>query len=194
MSRIVVLNHITLDGVMQGPGRPEEDTRDGFEHGGWSMADNDDVMGQVMGVRLAESGGLLLGRRSYEDMLGYWNTTDSPFKDALNNAPKYVASHTPEPLSWPNSTLLTGDVPKAVSELKKRPGGDLHMMGSGVLIQSLMPHGLIDEYVLLIHPLILGSGHKLFQDGSALTRLRLVDSVATTKGVVIATYQLAEAS
>jgi len=194
MSRIVVLNHITLDGVMQGPGRPEEDTRDGFEHGGWSMADNDDVMGQVMGVRLAESGGLLLGRRSYEDMLGYWNTTDSPFKDALNNAPKYVASHTPEPLSWPNSTLLTGDVPKAVSELKKRPGGDLHMMGSGVLIQSLMPHGLIDEYVLLIHPLILGSGHKLFQDGSALTRLRLVDSVATTKGVVIATYQLAEVS
>jgi dihydrofolate reductase len=194
MSRIVVLNHITLDGVMQGPGRPEEDTRDGFEHGGWSMADNDDVMGQVMGVRLAESGGLLLGRRSYEDMLGYWNTTDSPFKDALNNAPKYVASHTPEPLSWPNSTLLTGDVPKAVSELKKRPGGDLHMMGSGVLIQSLMPHGLIDEYVLLIHPLVLGSGHKLFQDGSALTRLRLVDSVATTKGVVIATYQLAEAS
>jgi dihydrofolate reductase len=194
MSRIVVLNHITLDGVMQGPGRPEEDTRDGFEHGGWSMADNDDVMGQVMGVRLAESGGLLLGRRSYEDMLGYWNTTDSPFKDALNNAPKYVASHTPEPLSWPNSTLLTGDVPKAVSELKKRPGGDLHMMGSGVLIQSLMPHGLIDEYVLLIHPLVLGSGHKLFQDGSPLTRLRLVDSVATTKGVVIATYQLAEAS
>jgi dihydrofolate reductase len=194
LSRIVVLNHLTLDGVMQGPGRPEEDTRDGFEHGGWSMADNDDVMGQVMGVRLAESGGLLLGRRSYEDMLGYWNTTDSPFKDALNNAPKYVASHTPEPLSWPNSTLLTGDVPKAVSELKKRPGGDLHIMGSGVLIQSLMPHGLIDEYVLLIHPLVLGSGHKLFQDGSALTRLRLVDSVATTKGVVIATYQLAEAS
>ena len=194
MSRIVVLNHITLDGVMQGPGRPEEDTRDGFEHGGWSMADNDDVMGQVMGVRLAESGGLLLGRRSYEDMLGYWNTTDSPFKDALNNAPKYVASHTPEPLSWPNSTLLTGDVPKAVSELKKRPGGDLHIMGSGVLIQSLMPHGLIDEYVLLIHPLVLGSGHKLFQGGSPLTRLRLLDSVAATKGVVIATYQLAEAS
>jgi dihydrofolate reductase len=112
----------------------------------------------------------------------------------LNNAPKYVASHTPEPLSWPNSTLLTGDVPKAVSELKKRPGGDLHIMGSGVLIQSLMPHGLIDEYVLLIHPLVLGSGHKLFQGGSPLTRLRLLDSVAATKGVVIATYQLAEAS
>ena len=125
-------------------------------------------------------------------MLSYWNTTDSPFKDALNNAPKYVASNTSEPLSWPNSTSLTGDVPKAVSELKKRPGGDLHIMGSGVLIQSLMPHGLIDEYMLLIHPLVLGSGHKLFQDGSPLTTLRLVDSVTTTKGVVIATYQPVE--
>ena len=192
MSRVVVLNHITLDGVMQGPGRPDEDTRDGFEHGGWSMGDNDDVMGQALGLRLAESGGLLLGRRSYEDMLGYWNTTDSPFKDALNNAPKHVASNTSEPLSWPNSTPLTGDVPKAVSELKQKPGGDLHIMGSGVLIQSLMPHGLIDEYMLLIHPLVLGSGHKLFQDGGPFTTLRLVDSVSTTKGVVIATYQPAE--
>ncbi len=96
MSRVVVFNHVTLDGVMQGPGRPDEDTRDGFAHGGWSMTDNDDVMGQAMGARLAESGGLLLGRRSYEDMLAYWNTMDSPLKDALNNAPKYVASHTPE--------------------------------------------------------------------------------------------------
>ena len=192
MSRVVVLNHITLDGVMQGPGRPDEDTRDGFEHGGWSIDDNDDVMGQALGVRLAESGGLLLGRRSYEDMLAYWNTTDSQFKDALNNAPKYVASNTSEPLSWPNSTPLTGDVPKAVSELKERPGGDLHIMGSGVLIQSLMPHGLIDEYMLLIHPLVLGSGHKLFQDGGPFTTLRLVDNVSTTKGVVIATYQPAE--
>jgi dihydrofolate reductase len=192
MSPVVVLNHITLDGVMQGPGRPDEDTRDGFAHGGWSMGDNDDVMGQALGLRLAESGGLLLGRRSYEDMLAYWNTTDSPFKDALNNAPKYVVSNSSEPPSWPNSTPLTGDVPKAVSELKKRPGGDLHIMGSGVLIRSLMPHGLIDEYMLLIHPLVLGSGHKLFQDGGPLTTLRLVESVTTTKGVMIATYRPAE--
>jgi dihydrofolate reductase len=158
------------------------------------MGDNDDVMGEALGLRLAESGGLLLGRRSYEDMLAYWNTTDSPFKDALNNAPKYVASNTSDPPSWPNSTPLTGDVPKAVSELKKRPGGDLHIMGSGVLIQSLMPHGLIDEYMLLIHPLVLGSGHKLFQDGSPLTTLRLVESVTTTKGVMIATYRPAESA
>jgi dihydrofolate reductase len=194
MSRIVVLNHVTLDGVMQGPGRPDEDTRDGFQHGGWSMDDNDDVMGQVMGSRLAESGGLLLGRRSYEDMLGYWNTTDSPFKDALNNAPKYVASHTEDPLTWPNSTMLTGDVPASVGELRKETGKDLHIMGSGALIQSLLPNNLIDEFMLLIHPVVLGSGHRLFPDGTPRTSLRLVDSVITTKGVVIATFQPTDAA
>jgi dihydrofolate reductase len=178
MSRIVVLNHITLDGVMQGAGPARRGHPRRLRARRGSMADNDDVMGQVMGVRLAQSGGLLLGRRSYEDMLAYWNTTDSPFKDALNNAPEYVASHTPQPLSWPNSTLLTGDVPKAVSELKNKPGGDLHVMGSG----------------LRIHPLVLGSGHKLFQDGSPPTTLRLLDSVTTTKGLLIATYRPAEAA
>jgi dihydrofolate reductase len=190
MRRVVVLNHLTLDGVMQGPGRADEDTRNGFEHGGWSMAGNDDVMGQAMGARMAESGGLLLGRRTYEDLLTYWNTTESPFKDALNNAPKYVASHTPDPLAWPNSTPLTGDVPKAVAELKGEPGGDLHIMGSGVLIQSLMPRGLIDEYMLMIHPLVLGSGRRLFPDGSPPFTLQLVDATTTTTGVVIGTYRL----
>jgi dihydrofolate reductase len=191
MSRIVVLNHVTVDGVMQGPGRPDEDTRDGFDHGGWSMPDNDDVMGQAMGARMARSGGLLLGRRSYEDMLTYWNSvTGSPFTDALNDAPKYVASTTlAEPLPWPNSTLLAGDAAEAVSELRNQPGNELHIMGSGELIGSLMPHGLIDEYMLMIHPLVLGSGRRLFQDGSPPTGLRLVESVTTTTGVVIATYQ-----
>ncbi|HZA39874.1 MAG TPA: dihydrofolate reductase family protein [Actinomycetota bacterium] len=189
MRRVVVLNHVTLDGVIQGPGRADEDTRDGFEHGGWAMERNDDVMGQAIGARMAHSAGLLLGRRSYDDMLAYWNTTDSPFKDALNNAPKFVASYSSEPVSWPNSTLLSGDVPEAVAELRQKPGDDLHIMGSGALIQSLMPHGLIDEYMLMIHPLVLGSGRKLFPDTSPRTPLRLVDSQTTTKGVVIATYQ-----
>jgi dihydrofolate reductase len=189
MRRVVVLNHVTLDGVMQGPGHPDEDTRDGFEHGGWSMADNDDVMGQAMGSRMAESGGLLLGRRTYDDLLAYWNTTDSPFKDALNNSPKYVASHTSDPLPWPNSTALTGDVPKAVADLKEGPGNDLNIMGSGLLIQSLMPHGLIDEYMLMIHPLVLGSGRRLFPDDSPATTLQLIDTTTTTTGVVIATYR-----
>jgi dihydrofolate reductase len=190
--RIVVINHVTLDGVMQAPGRPDEDTRGGFKHGGWVIPNSDDVMGAALGERIAQSGGLLLGRRSYEDMLGYWNTQDSPFKDALNASPKYVASRTlREPLPWPNSTLLEGDVPEAVAELKTQPGKDLGIMGSGELIESLMPRGLIDEYLLMIHPLVLGIGRRLFADGGPLAHLRLVDSTATTTGVLIATYQAA---
>ena len=190
MRRIVVINHVTLDGVMQGPGRPEEDTRGGFEQGGWAAGNNDHVIGAALGERMAESGGLLLGRRSYEDMLGYWNTQDSPFKDALNMAPKYVASRTlGVPLPWPNSTLLEGDVADAVAELKREPGKDLGIMGSGELIQSLMPAGLIDEYLLMIHPLVLGSGRRLFPHGGGAQSLRLADSKTATTGVLIATYQ-----
>ncbi len=190
MSRVVVINHLTLDGVMQAPGRADEDARDGFEHGGWSPPYGDETMGAAMGARMAESDGLLLGRRTYEDLLAYWNTQDSPFKDALNNAPKHVASRTlQEPLPWPNSTLLNGEAAEAVAELKQQPGKDLHVMGSGDLIQTLMRHTLIDEYMLLIHPLVLGSGRRLFADGSPHASLRLVDSATTTTGVVIATYQ-----
>jgi dihydrofolate reductase len=124
--RIVVINHVTLDGVMQGPGRPDEDTRDGFAHGGWAAErGGDDLIMRAWGERLAASGGLLLGRRTYEDLLGYWNTQDSPFRDALNHAPKYVASNNlTEPLPWPNSTLLSGNVSTAVAKLKQTPGND----------------------------------------------------------------------
>jgi dihydrofolate reductase len=190
MSRVVVINHLTLDGVMQAPGRREEDTRGGFEHGGWAGPNMDEVVNAAMGARMPRSGGLLLGRRSYEDMLGYWNTQDSPFKDVLNSAPKYVVSRTlREPLPWPNSTLLNGDVAEAVAQLRQQPGKDLTVMGSGELIQTLMPHGLIDEYLLLIHPLVLGAGRRLFADGGPPASLRLVDSEVSTTGVLIATYQ-----
>jgi dihydrofolate reductase len=193
MSRVVVINHLTLDGVMQAPGRPDEDTREGFEHGGWAQAGNDEVIGAALGARMAESGGLLLGRLSYEDMLSFWNTQDSPFKDALNAAPKYVASRTSrEPLPWPNSTLLAGDGADAVAELKREPGNDLQIMGSGKLIRSLMPRGLIDEYLLMIHPLVLGSGRRLFSDGISTSTLRLIEAKPTTTGVLIATYQPAD--
>jgi dihydrofolate reductase len=193
MSRVVVLNHVTLDGVMQAPGRSGEDTRDGFRHGGWSPPYGDDVMGQAMGARMMQSGGLLFGRRTYEDLLTYWNSqTDSPFTDALNTTPKYVATTTlHEPLPWPNSILLAGNVAEAVAELKGKAGKDLYIMGSGALIQSLMPRNLIDEYVLMIHPLVLGSGRRLFPDGSPPARLRFAGSLTTTTGVVIATYQTA---
>ncbi len=190
MARVVVINHLTLDGVMQAPGRRDEDTRGGFALGGWAGPNVDGVVNDAMGARMPQSGGLLLGRRSYEDMLGYWNTQDSPFKGILNSAPKYVVSTTlREPLPWPNSTLLRGEVAEAVSRLRQQPGKDLNVMGSGELIQTLMPHGLIDEYLLLIHPLVLGAGRRLFPDGGPPASLRLVDSTASTTGVLIATYR-----
>jgi dihydrofolate reductase len=189
--RIVVINGVTLDGVMQGPGRPDEDTRNGFTHGGWAEPYGDDIMMRAWGERLAASSGFLLGRRTYQDVLGYWNAQeDSPFRDPLNNAPKYVASNTlTEPLPWPNSTLLSGDIPAAVAELRQTPGKDLHIMGSGALIRSLSPLGLIDEYMLSIHPLVLGTGHRLFADGFAPTRFDLVEATPTTTGVIVATYR-----
>ena len=188
--RIVVINGVTLDGVMQGPGRADEDTRNGFTHGGWAEPYSDDIMMRAWGERLAASSGFLLGRRTYQDVLGYWNTQDSPFRDPLNNAPKYVASNTlTELLPWPNSTLLSGDIPTAVAKLKQTAGDDLHIMGSGALIRSLSPLGLIDEYMLSIHPLVLGTGHRLFADGFAPTRFDLVEATPTTTGVIIATYR-----
>lgn len=190
--RITVINHLTLDGVMQAPGRSDEDTRDGFEHGGWSVPYGDQVMGEVLGKRMSKpDGGLLLGRRTYEDLLSYWNTQpESPFTPALNNTPKHIASTTlTEPLEWPHTTVLRGDTTHAVAELKAQSGGDLAIMGSGMLIQTLMRHNLIDEYLLMIHPLVLGTGHRLFADGVPPAALRLVDSTTTTTGVLIATYQ-----
>jgi dihydrofolate reductase len=190
VSRVVVMNHVSLDGVMQAPGRADEDTRGGFAHGGWAGAYMDDVLLSALGERRAESGGVVLGRRSYEDMLGYWNTQDGPFKTALNSASKYIASRTlRSPLPWPNSTLLEGDAADAVAELKKRPGNDLGIMGSGELIASLQPRGLIDEFMLMIYPLVLGSGRRLFREGTPMSRLELMDATTTTTGVVIATYR-----
>jgi dihydrofolate reductase len=194
MPRVVVTNHLTLDGVMQSPAAPDEDRGGGFEHGGWAAGDNDEVMGRKMGEGMARGGSLLLGRRTYEHFAGFWpNQKDNPYTEVLNNAQKYVASTTlQEPLPWMNSTLLEGDAADAVARLKEQPGKDLGILGSGELIQSLRARNLVDEYVLLIHPVVLGSGRRLFPDGSAFSALRLVDSVTTTTGVVIATYESAE--
>jgi dihydrofolate reductase len=195
MSKVVVINHLTLDGVMQAPGRPDEDRRDGFAHGGWARgaADDPDV-GRAMGERMAQAGSLLLGRRTYEDFHGFWpNQKDNPFSAVLDSVQKYVASTTlQEPLPWSNSTLLAGDAADAVAGLKAQPGKDLGILGSGQLVQSLMRRNLVDEYVLMIHPLVLGSGRKLFPDGGTFAALRLVDSATTSAGIVIATYRPAE--
>jgi len=200
MSKVVVTNNVTLDGVMQAPARPDEDTRGGFTHGGWAIPYNDSVMASVMAERMAEGmsrgGALLLGRRTYEDFYAVWpKRTDNPYTEVLNNSQKYVASTTlQEPLPWRNSTLLKGDAAEAVARLKEQSDKDLGILGSGELIQSLMRHNLIDEYVLLIFPLVLGSGRRLFRDGGVPATLRLVNSVTTTTGVIIATYQPAEAA
>lgn len=196
MARLLVLNSVTLDGVMQAPARPDEDTRGGFTHGGWAIPYNDPVMAQVMGEGMAQSAGgsLLFGRRTYMDFYSVWpNRTDNPFTPVLNATQKYVASTTlEEPLPWSNSTLLKGDVAEAVASLKEQAEKDIMIMGSGELIQTLMRHNLIDEFTLSIHPLALGTGRRLFADGGAPASFRLVKSVPTTTGVIIATYQLAE--
>ena len=188
MSKVVVLTNLTLDGVMQGPARPDEDRRGGFEHGGWAAPY---AAMEATGNTFASAGALLFGRRTYENFYAVWpKQTNSPYTEFLNTIPKYVASTTlKEPLPWSNSTLLKGDAAQAVSQLKEQPGKDLLIMGSGELIQSLMRANLIDDYVLLIHPLVLGSGRRLFPDGGAAATLRLVATSTTDKGIVIATYQ-----
>lgn len=195
---ITVMNHMTLDGVMQGPGRKDEDDRGGFAHGGWAMAGNDEVMGQFMGQfmgeRMGRGGALLFGRRTYQDVLSHWNSqTDNPFAAMLNSQPKYVASTTlDEPLPWPNSTLLKGDAADAVAELMAgQPDLQLTIMGSRTLVHALMARRLVDEWLLMIHPLVLGSGLRLFDDGVDAPRMELVDAITTTTGVVITTYRSA---
>jgi dihydrofolate reductase len=197
MSKIIAFTSLTLDGVMQAPGRPDEDRRGGFAHGGWALPYADSVLGAVSGQSMASTGALLFGRRTYEDFYAVWpkRTDDNPFTAVLNNTQKYVASTTlKEPLPWVNSTLLKGDAAEAVARLKAQPGKDFVVLGSGVLLQSLMRRNLVDEYVPLIHPLVLGSGRRLFTDGGQFAALRLIDAKTTTTGVVIATYQPAEAA
>jgi dihydrofolate reductase len=195
MSRIVAIEHLTLDGVMQGPGRPDEDRRDGFEYGGWGAARSDPLMQQVMGARMGASWSLLVGRITYEALYDYWPKQQSnPMTDALNNVEKFVASTTlTEPLPWRNSTLLKGDAADAVAGLKREREKTLVIFGSGALVQSLMRRDLIDEFVLLIHPVTLGKGRRLFPEGGPHAAFNLVDSVATGAGVIIATYQAASA-
>jgi dihydrofolate reductase len=169
MGKVVVINGISLDGVMQAPGRPDEDTRDGFPYGGWAVEYSDDTVVAKMGER----GG--------------------PFKDAFNDIQKFVASSNPQTkLEWPNSTLLHGDVPAAVAELKQSSDGNLVILGSGVLIASLIAADVIDEYLLTIAPVVLGTGKRLFAGGTHAA-LRLVDSSVTSKGVLIAAYERARA-
>jgi dihydrofolate reductase len=193
MGELTIVESLTLDGVMQAPGRPDEDTRDGFEHGGWAVPYADEVQGRAMGERMGGEGAILLGRRTYEDLFGYWpNQPDNPYTETLSRTQKYVASTTlKEPLPWENSALLGEDAPDAVADLKQETE-HLTVIGSGELVGQLIPHGLVDEFLLLIHPLVLGSGRRLFRQDTSV-QLELVDSLTTGTGVLIATYRAAPA-
>jgi dihydrofolate reductase len=192
MGKIVTFTHVTLDGVMQAPGRPDEDTRGGFGFGGWEVRYGDEVMASVAAQGMATGSALLFGRRTYEDFYGFWPNQPQPnsFTDVLNRSRKYVASRTlGEPLPWENSTLLKGDAGESVAELKESSEEDLVVLGSGDLIETLMHNDLIDEYTVLIHPLVLGTGRRLFADGGPRATMQLVDSKITTTGVIIAVYR-----
>jgi dihydrofolate reductase len=195
MAKLVVINNVTLDGVMQAPARPDEDTRGGFTHGGWAVPYGDSVMAKKMGEMMAVSKGgvLLLGRRTYEDFYSVWpKRINDPYAEHLKRVKKYVASRTlKEPLPWENSILLEGEAAAAVADLKKKTAGNIAILGSGDLVKSLLGKNLIDEFVLLIYPIALGKGRRLFDSGQP-ARLRLVDCLVTSTGVMITTYQTAQ--
>jgi dihydrofolate reductase len=189
MRRLVVNTFVSLDGVMQAPGGPEEDPTGRFELGGWSVNFWDDQMNQSMGEFMGKPFDLVLGRKTYEIFAAHWPHSDEPGAAELNRATKYVASRTLDNLEWENSQLLEGDVGEAVARLKEEDGPELQVHGSSSLIQTLLRHELIDEFRVWIFPVVLGSGKRLFGEGAPPAALKLVDSQVSSTGVVMATYQ-----
>ena len=190
MRRIVAFESVTLDGVMQAPGRLDEDTRGGFSHGGWAVPYADEVVAGMAGQGATSRDAILLGRQTYEDFYGFWpkQGDDNPFTKILEKTTKYVVSRTlREPLPWENSTLLPDT--EAVARVKEEDGGDIVLLGSGELARDLTRKGLVDEYIMLIHPLVLGSGKRLFEPGLPTSAFQLVDTRTSTTGVIIATYR-----
>ncbi|TMB81891.1 MAG: dihydrofolate reductase [Chloroflexi bacterium] len=192
MRKLVVSEFLTLDGVMQGPGDPNEDRSGGFDQGGWQLAFFDDVFGRTLLDGFANAGGFLLGRRTYEIFAAYWpnQPAEDPVAGPLNSLPKHVVSTTlQEPLAWQNSSLISGSVADEVASLKDQPGKEIQVIGSGELVQTLIRNELVDEYRLMIHPIVLGNGKRLFREGGTPARMRLVDTKTTTTGVLILTYE-----
>jgi dihydrofolate reductase len=188
--KLVVSTFVTLDGVMQAPGGPEEDTAGGFEHGGWSFGYWDDAMGEWMGESMGKPFAMLLGRKTYEIFAAYWpNAGDQPGAAELNAATKYVASRTLDSVEWENSTLLEGNAADAVARLKEEDGPEIQVHGSSDLIQTLLAAQLVDEFRVWIFPVVLGSGKRLFGEGTAPSGFELVDSKTSTSGVLVTTYR-----
>ncbi|MFC3996832.1 dihydrofolate reductase family protein [Nocardiopsis sediminis] len=193
MRKLLVTTFISLDGVMQAPGGPDEDPDGGFAHGGWLVPHMDDWLMQRM-VDLTDRGGaLLLGRRTYDIFSAYWPLAepDDPIGSKLNTMPKYVASRTLGSVEWQNSTLLTGDTAEAVAALKQGEGEEIQVHGSGGLIQTLLAHDLVDEFHLVVAPVVLGSGKRLFAEGTIAAGMELADTATSTTGVVASTYRRA---
>jgi len=193
MRRLVAVEHVTLDGVMQGPGALDEDRRDGFDCGGWGARHSDPDMQQAAGARMGSPWSLLVGRRTYEDFFKVWPKMPkpNPFTDMLNRVDKFVASSTlAEPLPWENSRLLDGEVIPAVARLKAEHDKTLVVFGSGLLVRSLMQERLVDEFVLQIHPIVLGQGHRLFEDRVPPSDFKLVDTMISKSGVIVASYAI----
>jgi dihydrofolate reductase len=197
MRKVIVNEFVSLDGVVQAPGGEEEDTDGGFRHGGWHMGYGDDVGQRWVLEYIEGAGAFLLGRRTYEIFAGYWPNAPEDQQvvaEPLNTKPKFVATTTlSDPLEWQSSTVLQGDLAEAVTALKQEDGGDLHVIGSAQLVRSLLEQDLVDELRLSIDPVMLGGGKGIFPADGTLRPLRLVDSEATTTGVILATYAKAEA-
>jgi dihydrofolate reductase len=197
MRKVIVNEFMSLDGVAQAPGAADEDPSGGFEHGGWHLQFFDDISQNWVLDYINAAGGFLLGRRTYEIFAAYWPNApeeEQVIAEPLNTLPKYVASTTlTDPLDWQNSTVLQGDVPDAVLSLKQEDGADIHVIGSTVLVQTLIEHDLVDEFRLMIDPLVLGGGKRIFRSDGALRRLRLVNHELTKTGAILATYAPAEA-
>ena len=192
MRKIIVNEWMTLDGVVQAPGEPGEDKTGGFGHGGWHMPYFDDLSRGWVVENLTAAGGFLLGRRTYESLAGHWPNApeeEQILARPLNTLPKYVASTTlTGPLAWQNSTVLQGDLAETVAALKQEKGGNLYVLGSTVLVQTLIAHDLVDEFRVMIDPLVVGGGKRIFRDDRVLRPLRLLDSQVTSTGAIIATY------
>jgi dihydrofolate reductase len=191
MRKLVVNTFVSLDGIMQAPGGPEEDPTGGFQFGGWTVPHWDDQMAQSMGEFMGKPFDLVLGRRTYEIFAAYWPHSDQPVAAELNRATKYVATRTLKNLEWENSQLLEGDVGEAVARLKKGDGPELQIHGSANLIQTLHRAGVIDQYRMMIFPVVLGTGKRLFAEGASPATMRLVDSQVSSTGVVMATFEQA---
>jgi dihydrofolate reductase len=188
MRKLVTSTFVTLDGVMQAPGGPQEDTSGGFASGGWTVNYWDDVLGEAMAAATAPQPDMVLGRKTYEILAAYWPTADEPGADDLNNAKKYVASRTLDRVEWNNSTLLKGDMPSEIARLKAQDGPELQVVGSSNLIQTLLRHHLIDELHLLIFPVAVGKGKRLFGEGTDPSGFKLLENQTSTTGLIIATY------